>query len=192
MIEIPHRWKKVIHHSSSQQHLDKILLNALSARGTGRKAGTQSCYLSAAHPQQSKAVPDQKSWQQQLVPHVHHKWHIDKVYDIDFLKAQEIGLKLYKTFSCAVVHTGDTPAECIEKVVGHDQTKLCERPSEVTPNDPAIRADVRASGDQMLDQGQQQKTLDLKGNCVNFILQSLHKDQYQQQGTEMDKRTAEL
>ena len=39
--------------------------------------------FSAGHPQQSKARPGQKSWQPQLVPHVHNKWHTDAIYEID-------------------------------------------------------------------------------------------------------------
>ena len=71
MIEIPHRWTNVIYHSSSQQHLDKILLTGLIAGRTRRKEGRQACYFSAAHPQESTAVRHRKSWQPQLVPYVH-------------------------------------------------------------------------------------------------------------------------
>ena len=71
-----------------------------------------------------------------------------------------------QTFSYAVFHFGDILAECTARAVGHDQTILYERPSEVTPNDPAIQADVRASGDRLFDQDQQQKRLDLIRSCV--------------------------
>ena len=53
---------------------DKILLNGLIAGGTGRKEGRQTCYFSAAHPQKSKAVLDQKNRNPQIVPYVHHMW----------------------------------------------------------------------------------------------------------------------
>ena len=55
-------------------------------------------------------------------------------------KAQEIGVKPYQTFSYAVVHIGDSPAECIAGVVQHNQTILYERSSEVTLNDTANQA----------------------------------------------------
>ena len=60
------------------------------------------------------------------------------------------------TFSHADVHIGDIPAESTAMVVGHDQTILFERPSEVTLDDPTIQTDFRASGDRLL--GQDQKT----------------------------------
>ena len=41
-------------------------------------------------------------------------------YEIDHVKAQDMGLKFYQTFSCAVVHIGDIPAECIARVVSND------------------------------------------------------------------------
>ena len=48
MVEIPHVWTNVIHHSSSQQYLGNILLGGLIAGGTTRKEGRQVCYFSAA------------------------------------------------------------------------------------------------------------------------------------------------
>ena len=97
---------------------------------------------------------DQKSWKPQIVAYVHHKWHTDTIYETDV--AQEMGLQVDQTVSCVVVHFGDVPAERISRVVGHDQTRLCERPSEVTLNAPAIQ-DFRALGARRLDQGQQQR-----------------------------------
>ena len=38
------------------------------------------------------------------------------------------------------------PANCIATVVGHDQTILGERPSEIALNDPVIQADFREWG----------------------------------------------
>ena len=73
VIGIPHGWTNVLCLSSSQQYFAKVLLSGLIAGGTNRKEGRQSCYFSTAHPQQNKAVPDQKSWRPHLTLHVHHK-----------------------------------------------------------------------------------------------------------------------
>ena len=62
-----------------------------------------------------------------------------------------MGLNLYQTFIYAVVHFGDVPAECVARVVGHDQTILLERPLEVAPHAPAIQADFSESGDRLLN-----------------------------------------
>ena len=114
------------------------------------------------------------SWQPQLVLCVHHKWHTDTVYEIDLVKAQDMD----QTLSYAVVHFGDIPEECIAGVVGHDQSILHERPSQVATYAPVIHADFRATVDRLRDQCQQQKRLDLTmRNCVNFILQGTHTKQ---------------
>ena len=81
--------------------------------------------------------------------------------ETDSVKSQCMGPKLCQTFSYAVVHFGDIPAECTVRVVGYDQTMLFAGPSKVVPHAPEIQADVRASGDRLLDQDQQQKRLDL-------------------------------
>ena len=67
------------------------------------------------------------------------------------------GLKFNHTVSDAVDHFVHVPTECIARDVGHDQTVLLERRSKVAPHAPAIEADVRASGDRLLDPNQQQK-----------------------------------
>ena len=59
--------------------------------GTERKQGRQVCYISAAHPKEGKAVLDRKSWEPQLVPYVHHKWHTDTICGTDLVKVQEMG-----------------------------------------------------------------------------------------------------
>ena len=46
--------------------------------------------------------------------------------EIGMVKAQDMCLTFYQTFSDATVHFGDVPAECIARVVGHDQTILFE------------------------------------------------------------------
>ena len=53
---------------------------------------------------------------------------------------------------------------------------LVERLLEVAPHTLAIQADVRASGDRLFDQDQQQKRLDLIRNGVDSILQSPNED----------------
>ena len=181
MIEKPHELTNVMYLSSSQLHVDANLLNGLIAEGTGRK---ESSYFSAAHSQQAKAVPDQKKWQPQLVPHVPHNWHTDTVYDIDLGKAQDMGLKSYQTLSNAVVHFGDVPAECFARAVGDDQTIFYERPSQVAPHAPAIQPVVHASGDRLLDSDQHQKRLNFIGNCGTD--KSMKLRQYQEKGTEVD------
>ena len=67
----------------------------------GRKECRQACYFSAAQPQKSKAGPYQESWRPQIVRYVQHTWHADAVYEMDMVKAQDIGQKLYHTFSLA-------------------------------------------------------------------------------------------
>ena len=52
------------------------------------------------------------------------------IYEINLIRARDMGLQFYRTFSDAVVHFGDIPADCIARVVGHDQTILHERPLE--------------------------------------------------------------
>ena len=81
-------------------------------------------------------------------------------------------LAFYQPVSDAVVHFGDNPADCVARVVGHDQTLLFERPSEVAPLAPAIQADFRTSGDRMMDKDQQERRLYLIGCCGNIILQA--------------------
>ena len=100
---------------------------------------------------------------------VHNEWHTDTIREHDLVKAQDMGPQFHQTFSFAVVHFGDIPAECIASVVGHDQTILFERPSQVAWHAQAIQGDFRASGDRLLDQDQHQKRLDIMGGCVNSI-----------------------
>ena len=80
---------------------------------------------------------------------------------MDLIKARQIDLKFGGTFSSAVVHFGDIPAECIAKVVGYDQTIFCERPSEIAPQALAIQLDVLASGDRLLDEDPRQNRLNI-------------------------------
>ena len=64
---------------------------------------------------------------------------------------------------------GDVPAECITRVVGHDETILYERPSEVAPHAPAIQEDFRASRDRLLDPVDNYKRLSiLSGTWYHF------------------------
>ena len=94
------------------------------------------------------------------------------VYEIDLVTGQEMCLKFYQTSSYLVVHVENIPAACIARVVGHDETILHERPSEVAPYTAALQADVRASGDRL---HQQQTRLDLIRSCVNSILQARYR-----------------
>ena len=68
-----------------------------------------------------------ESWQPQLVPDAHHKWHTDTICESDLVEAQDVGLKFYYTFSCGDVHIGEILAENIARVVEHDQTTLYDR-----------------------------------------------------------------
>ena len=105
----------------------------------------------------------------QLVLYFREKWHTDTNCGNYLVKAQEVGLNVHQTFSYAVVHIGDIPAECMARVVGHDHATQFETVSEVTLKDPAIQADFRASGDRLFDQDQQRKRLDLIRSCVDFV-----------------------
>ena len=98
MIEITHGWRNVIAHSSTQQHLDTILLNDLIAGGIVRRESRQACHFSAVHLQKRRAILDQKGWKPQIVPYVHHKWHADTIDDIDMVKAQDMGPEFYHSF----------------------------------------------------------------------------------------------
>ena len=80
----------------------------------------------------------------------------------------------YQPFSCAVVHCGDVPAECIARVVGHDKKDLCERPLQ----------DFRASGERPVASPR----AETKEARVNSIIHA----PYQQRGTEVNTRRAEL
>ena len=124
IIETPQGRTHAIYHSSSQQYLDKMLLNGLIAGGMGRIDGRQACYFSAALSRESKAVPGQKSCEPLLVPYVDHKWHTHTVYATDLVKALEMGQTVYRTSSYAALHFGDIAAECIARVVGHEQIFL--------------------------------------------------------------------
>ena len=86
---------------------------------TRTHGGPETCqhYFSASHPQKSKAALDQKSWKPQVVPSVDHKWHTDTTYEIDLVKAQNMGLQIYPPFSYAVVEFGDVPADCVARLV---------------------------------------------------------------------------
>ena len=153
MIERPRGWRDVIFTIRSQEFIDQVPLNGLLAGGTRGKEGTHACYYAAAYSQKNKAGPDLKSSQ----PHAHHKWHTDQVCKTDQVKAQEMGPNFFQTFSCAAVHCGDIPEKCIARVVVHGQTIFYERQLEVAPHAPAVQADVRASGERLLDRDQPQK-----------------------------------
>ena len=103
MIELPLRLTTGIYHSSSKEYLDTILLNVLSAGGINRKESRQACSFSASHLQQRNAIPDQKNWEPQIFPYVHHKWDMDTVCTIDLVKTQDMGQQFYKTqfFCCS-------------------------------------------------------------------------------------------
>ena len=77
-----------------------------------------------------------------------------------------MGLHLHEKISYIVVPVGHVPAECIARVVGHDQTILYERPLQVAPYALAIQDHFHASGDRSLGQDQQQKRLDLDWNSA--------------------------
>ena len=75
VIETPHGWTNVTYYFNSQQCLDTNYVDRRSMHKKVRLAR----YFSAAHPQQSIAVRDQKIWQPHIVPCAHHKWHTDTV-----------------------------------------------------------------------------------------------------------------
>ena len=94
---------------------------------------------------------------------------------------------------------GDIRAECIARVVGHEQTVSDELPLVVALAIQAIDADFCASGDQLLQKNNIRKKFDLIQFCVNFVLHCPNQDeptkgplQYQEKGTEVVAHTAEL
>ena len=99
-----------------------------------------------------------------------------------------------------VVHLGDIPAECIARVVGHEQTVSDEVPSVVALAIQAIHTDFCASGDRLLEKKNNIRTkFGLIQFCVNFVLHCPNQDeltkgplQYQEKGTEVVAHTAEL
>ena len=171
--------------------LDKILLKGLIAGGTGRKRGrTDMSFVSPCIGRKAKRYLIENVVSHSLFLKFTTSGKTDAICEIDLVQAQEMCLKFNQTFSCAVVQFGDIPAEGNARVVGHDQTILYQRPSDVAPSAPAIQADFRASGDGLLDQDHCQKRLDPTGIRVHFVLQSPNKDestkellQYQQKGT---------
>ena len=144
------------------------VLSGLTAGGRNRQKRRQTgmSVLSRASARKQSGIRPEKlaatdrSLRSSQVPYRHD------FKKIDLVKAQVICLKFHQTFSYAVVHFGDIPAERNAGVVGHDQTILCERRSEVALHAPAIQADFRASGDRLLDQDQQQVRLDLFRNVL--------------------------
>ena len=162
--------RKVIFKLSSHQYFDRIMLNSLIAGGTGSKEGRQACYVSAAHPQESTAVPDRKSWLRQSV---HHKWHTGHMCEIDVAKAQEMGLECNHMFSSAVVPLGYASQESLDTI----KRSCTQDPQKVAPHAPAIQDYFSALGDRLLDQDQRQERLDLVRCCGNFILQALDRNE---------------
>ena len=137
---------------------------------------------SAAHPQRSTAVFDQKSWKPQIVPYVHHKWRTATNYEFDLVNAQHMDFKFYQTFSyavCCLPRRYPSRMHCKSCRTMITQSFLCERPSAVTQNDPAIESDFRASCDRMLDQIRN-RTYSLPWRLVYSMLQALHKDELEQ------------
>ena len=92
MIEILRGCADVIHHSSSQQYLDKLMLRGLilQEEQTEKKADNHVT-SSAAHPRQSRAGTRSKSWQTRSFRSSH-----------DLVKPQDTGLTLYQTLSYAL------------------------------------------------------------------------------------------
>ena len=83
-----------------------MLLSGLIAGGTDGKVGRQARYMSAALPQESKAVPDRRSWGHSSFFYFHQEWRTGTNYDFVGSKHEMMGLKFNPTFSNAVVHVG--------------------------------------------------------------------------------------
>ena len=69
----------------------------------------------------------------------------------------------------------------LQESLEHDQTILYDRPSEVAPHALAIQEGFRSSDDRLLASDKKQKRLDLILNCVNSILQALHKKELEEE-----------
>ena len=162
--------------------------------GPGRKESIQARYFSAAHPQQSKAVLDQKRWQPQIVPYVHHKWHADTVWS----KHTE-GSKFISTTSVMLLVTSKTIQQnALQDQLGTIKGSCTKDRQKSRRTHQENQADFCASGDRLLDRDQQQKRLDLPKNCVSSILQAPQREeldeqlfQNQDKRTKVDARTAE-
>ena len=87
----------------------------------------------------------------------HHRWHTDTIYEIDLVNAQEMGLTFYQQFSFS---------ETFQQHAEHESSDT------IRLSCLKNHQDVRASGDRLLDQDQQQNSVDLIRSCVNFILHS--------------------
>ena len=115
IIGIPRGRTSEMYESSHQQFLDQILTHALTAQEIGKKKRQTSIgmlVLSRASSEK-KRVLDHKNWTPQ------------------FITSGIPVEKIFETILYAVIHFGDVPAECVARVVRHDQTILYERPSEV-------------------------------------------------------------
>ena len=101
-IEIPHGWTIVIYHPSSKRYFDRLLLNGLTAGGPGQKGDkhvtSRPRILSNAMQYLIRKVGNHRSFLTFMTNGT------DTIHGIDLVKAQDMGIKIYQTFSNAVVH----------------------------------------------------------------------------------------
>ena len=133
MFRIPHGWTNVLCHSSSPAVVGQKSAewSDLQEEWAEKKAESHVTSQPRIRSKARRYLIRKVGNHRQLVLYVHHKWQTDTIYETNLLKAQDMCLKAYQTFSYAVVHFGDVRAECSARVVGHDQPFLHARPSEV-------------------------------------------------------------
>ena len=91
------REPRVLPDTCSNYHMDDCnlsfkfpaVLRKDSVARSDYRRNRQTSMLLLSRASASKVVPDRKSWEPQLVPNVHHKWHTDITNETDLVKAQE-------------------------------------------------------------------------------------------------------
>ena len=117
----PCKWKEFLDYQGCSHDVTSILRSGLIAGGRESKDGRQTVFFAPLNPFGNNPDEDEPS-DDLLKPravYYHSKWkpHEDAVYWINFARAQDKGLQLWKTGSHASIVHNSVPADCIEKVV---------------------------------------------------------------------------
>ena len=121
LIDTPLGWTNAIFQSCSQQYLDKILLNGLIAGGKGRHMlllGRASSTKRSRTCSEKLAGTDRSLQSSQ----VGHRWHTHTAYEIDLVKAQEIGvyIYIYTKLSVMLLFTSETFQQSVLQARSND------------------------------------------------------------------------
>ena len=145
----------------------------------GRRKRNMSLLCRASSTKQSKAEFDQKVGNHSSFLTFITSGIPTQLMKLTVVKAHDMGPKIH---SVLLLFSSETCQQnVLQESSATGQTILCGRPLEIAPHAPANQADFRASGDRLLDQGQQQKGIDLMRNCVVsifFVRKSLTKDYF--------------